>query len=373
MTVNVNGYQECVSEAVRGFWKERAEAAAKAKAKKVAAELAAANGGELASSQQGARATVISGQHLRGFEELIRRIAQANGLPKAEIMVSTQLVTLPGYFRPTKRWDVLVMNGNRLVAAFEFKSQVGSFSNNYNNRTEEAIGSAHCLATAAHKGALGPGLVPPFLGWLMIVDDSDESNHVAEIAETDFTVFPEFENTSYLDRYDLFCQRLMSEKLYDVAAVIATSETDGGADGQFIDVAQVRRERESPGSSTHLGLLNFVAAFAGRVATEAEQHPNPPARPPRPSQIKAAAEKAAKEAEKARKAAEKAAARAVEQTVRKAEKEAERAKKAAEKTAAKAVEKAEREAEKAVKQAEAKAAAKAEKEAASTQPHPDLF
>ncbi|MEY3276128.1 MAG: Restriction endonuclease XhoI, partial [Verrucomicrobiota bacterium] len=33
---------------------------------------------------------------------------------------------LPGYFRATKNWDVLVVHRDRLLAAFEFKSQVGS-------------------------------------------------------------------------------------------------------------------------------------------------------------------------------------------------------------------------------------------------------
>lgn len=330
MTANVDGYQECVREAVRGFWKERAEAVARAEAKKVADALAAANGGVAPTSQQGTRNAVIAGQHLRGFEKLIELITRANGLPDAEIMVGTQLVTLPGYFRPTKQWDVLVMNGNRLVAAFEFKSQVGSFGNNYNNRTEEAIGSARCLATAAHKGALGPDLLPPFLGWLMIVDDSDESNHVPGIAETDFHVFPEFEGTSYLDRYDLFCQRLISEKLYDVAAVISSPESRGGADGHFIDVAQARCERESPGSQTHLGLLHFVTSFAGRVAAEAICHPNPPRRAPRPSQIKAEAlmaERAKRAAERAEMALAKAAEKAEKDAakVRKATERAERA------------------------------------------------
>ncbi len=39
-----------------------------------------------------------------------------------------------------KKWDLLVVEGC-LIAAIEFKSQVGSFGNNYNNRTEEALGS----------------------------------------------------------------------------------------------------------------------------------------------------------------------------------------------------------------------------------------
>ena len=61
---------------------------------------------------------------------------------------------------------MLVIDRDQLIAALEFKSQVGpSFGNNFNNRTEEAIGTAHDLWTAYREGALGndaarPGSVP---------------------------------------------------------------------------------------------------------------------------------------------------------------------------------------------------------------------
>ena len=48
-------------------------------------------------------------------------------------------VEIPGWYRPEKKWDLLVVADNKLLAGIEFKSQVGSFGNNYNNRTEEAI------------------------------------------------------------------------------------------------------------------------------------------------------------------------------------------------------------------------------------------
>jgi hypothetical protein len=50
---------------------------------------------------------------------------------------------LPGFFRPTKEWDLLAIHDGKLLAVIEAKSQVGpSFGNNFNNRTEEAMGSA---------------------------------------------------------------------------------------------------------------------------------------------------------------------------------------------------------------------------------------
>jgi hypothetical protein len=64
------------------------------------------------------------------------------GFAKESIRRRTN-IELPGYYRPTKKWDLVVVDKSCLVAAIEFKSQAGpSFGNNINNRAEEAIGSA---------------------------------------------------------------------------------------------------------------------------------------------------------------------------------------------------------------------------------------
>jgi hypothetical protein len=64
---------------------------------------------------------------------------------------------VPAGFLPSdKIVDLLIVNERRLVAALELKSQVGpSFGNNFNNRTEEAIGTAVDLWTALREGAFG--------------------------------------------------------------------------------------------------------------------------------------------------------------------------------------------------------------------------
>ena len=69
------------------------------------------------------------------------------------IISGKKRLTIPGYFRPTKMWDALVIYKSRLIAAFELKSQVGSFGNNFNNRTEESIGSANDFWTAHRENA----------------------------------------------------------------------------------------------------------------------------------------------------------------------------------------------------------------------------
>ena len=77
-----------------------------------------------------------------GFVAVIIDLVRANDLGRGYSQ-NRSLLTLPGYFLPTKLWDLLSINEGRLVAGLECKSQVGpSFGNNFNNRTEEAIGAA---------------------------------------------------------------------------------------------------------------------------------------------------------------------------------------------------------------------------------------
>ncbi len=102
------------------------------------------------------------------------------------------MLTLPGYFRPTKLWDLLVIYKGELIAAIELKSQVGpSFGNNFNNRTEESIGTAHDLWTAFREEAFGKQ-PRPFVGWLMMVEDAPESRRPVRDSSPHFPVFEEF-------------------------------------------------------------------------------------------------------------------------------------------------------------------------------------
>ncbi|OWP20446.1 restriction endonuclease, partial [Microbacterium sp. AISO3] len=118
--------------------------------------------------------------------------------------------------------DLLVINEGRLLAAVEMKSQVGpSFGNNFNNRTEEAIGTAHDLWTAYREGAFGKH-PRPFVGWLMLVEDEAASRAPVRDSSPHFPVFPEFQGASYLKRYDVLCQRLVQEQLYTTAALMAS-------------------------------------------------------------------------------------------------------------------------------------------------------
>lgn len=242
MALDLVDYETKAREAVKLFWGNR-EAA---KQKQI----------ESGNADQGERAGVTAGKNMDGFLALMLDIIKANGLGDAEIHLSRAMLTLPGYFRPTKLWDLLVIYKGELVAAIELKSQVGpSFGNNFNNRTEEAIGTAHDLWTAYREDAFGQQ-PRPFVGWLMMVEDSPKSRAPVRDTSPHFPVFPEFKGASYLKRYDLLCQRLAKEQLYTTAAVISAPRSSVST-GVFSELSPMT------------GLRTFVTSLAGHVAAEA--------------------------------------------------------------------------------------------------------
>lgn len=242
MALNLVNYEKKAENAVKLFWGNRE-----------AAKLKQINTGK---ADQGERAGVTAGKNMDGFLELILEIIKKNGLGHAEIYQNKAMLTLPGYFRPTKLWDLLVIYKGELIAAIELKSQVGpSFGNNFNNRTEEAIGTAHDLWTAYREGAFGKQ-ASPFVGWLMMVEDAPGSRRPVKDRSPHFPIFEEFKNASYLQRYDVLCQRLVQEQLYTNATIL-TSEKSAVTDGKYSELSNMT------------GLKSFITSLAGHIATAA--------------------------------------------------------------------------------------------------------
>lgn len=166
----------------------------------------------------GSRGAVVGGTQMGALEVLIVDILKDAGLEDLHIRTRTGL-ELPGYYRPEKKWDLLVIADERLVAAMEFKSQVGpSFGNNFNNRTEEAIGSATDIWTAYREERLGRG-PRPFLGYFFLLEDCPKVHTPVKNAEPYFKVDPVFKGASYSKRYELLCRRMVLERLYDSACL----------------------------------------------------------------------------------------------------------------------------------------------------------
>jgi hypothetical protein len=182
-------------------------------------------------TDQGARGAVTGGAQMDGFIKTFTHIIVEKGID-ASCIYTRKSVALPGFYRPTKDWDLLVVRDKALIAAIETKSQVGpSFGNNLNNRIEEALGTAQDLWTAYREGAYlcSP---QPFLGYFFMLEDCPSSTHPVSVSEPHFKVFGEFMNASYLKRYELFCRKLVLERQYTSAAFI-TSRSDSGLKGKF--------------------------------------------------------------------------------------------------------------------------------------------
>ena len=242
MPLELTNYEDKAKTAVKGFWQNR-----------LAASTKQASSGK---RDQGERGAVTSGKNLDGLIALMTDLVRANGLESAEIHLQRKVLTLPGYFRPTKLWDMLVMNRGTLIAVLEFKSQVGpSFGNNFNNRAEESIGSAHDFWTAYRERAFGD-IPRPFLGWVLLVEDAPGSRNPVRDAAPHFPVFPEFREACYIERYHVLCRKLMHESLYTAAASLA-SPRSAIKNGMYVSKNEMT------------GLKNFVTTFAGHIAAAA--------------------------------------------------------------------------------------------------------
>src|SRR5438270_11692663 len=122
-----------------------------------------------AGKDRGDRSAVTGGKHLDGFRELVAEVLEEAGLQRATIYWRKK-TELPGWFRAEKNWDLLVVADGRLVAIAEVKSHVGSFGNNFNNRTEEALGNATDLWAAYEEGAFRPSQRTWLGSWLLLDD-----------------------------------------------------------------------------------------------------------------------------------------------------------------------------------------------------------
>jgi hypothetical protein len=175
---------------------------------------------------------------------------------------------LPGYFRATKKWDLIVVSEGQLVLAMEFKSQAGaSIGNNVNNRSEEAAGSAKDLWIAYREGRFGAGSPTPFIGYLFLLEDRDSVKVPVANKEPYFSVDPVFkglstaskegatkkyQGVSYAQRYEWLCRRLVLERIYSAAC--------------FMMATNSRRTVISQ-PAADLTFTRFVAALRGHAVT----------------------------------------------------------------------------------------------------------
>lgn len=209
----------------------------------------------------GARADVTGGKHMDGFASLICDLIKESGV-RAECIFKGSKTDLPGYFRPAKDWDLVVVADGRLLALMELKSQAGpSYGNNCNNRVEEALGNATDLWTAFREKTFGKSK-PPWAGYIMLLEESIGSMSPVRVSEPHFKIRNEFrdasyektrKSVSYAGRYELLCRKLVLERLYSSACLIL-SDREGGQAGEYREPA------------SDLRFTDFVSSLLGKLA-----------------------------------------------------------------------------------------------------------
>jgi hypothetical protein len=240
-----------LQSAVQSFWAARAKNLEKQK--------------ESGKLDAGTRGAVTAGIQMGALELLVTDILCEAGLKQPDLKTRTAL-QLPGYYRAEKKWDLIVISEDQLILAMECKSQVGpSFGNNFNNRSEEVLGSATCIWTAFREGRFGTEAPPPFLGYLFLLEDCPEVHKPVRNSEPYFDVDPVFKGepvkkngqdrftgVSYSKRYELLCRRLVLERLYSAACLLLSTNTDP---------TQITQPAED------LTFRRFAAALRGHVTT----------------------------------------------------------------------------------------------------------
>ena len=230
-------WHDRLSEAIRFFWRTRQSQSDR-------------QGARSGTRDSGSPTAVTGGKQLDGFVEMLRDFLEEAGLDRPCIYTSKK-VELPGWYRAEKKWDLLIVRDGTLIAAMEFKSQVGSFGNHFNNRTEEALGNATDIWAAFREGAFAPSL-RPWLGYVMVLEEAKSSLRPIGVQEPHFKVFEEFRGASYAKRYEILLTKLVRERLYDSATLILTDRLTG-RDGTYVE------------PSSELGFENLLISLKARA------------------------------------------------------------------------------------------------------------
>lgn len=210
----VPDYEADFAAAVRSFWDVK-------RAQQTASDVA----GRQVGSTSGA---VRAGKHMAPFEQLIHKVVLDTGIEPDPSPSDT--VYLPGFYRESKSWDVVLQYKGHALAIVEAKSQGSSLANNFNNRVEEAIGQAADVWKSHERGLLVSG-IRPWIGYLMIVEETPKTIEPkylmgGKVVPAGMDVDPAFNGMSYAERYATAFRRLDQERMLDATCVAITSGPD---------------------------------------------------------------------------------------------------------------------------------------------------
>lgn len=158
------------------------------------------------------------------------------GYDEKSVFTNVNNVAIPGWFRPRKEWDIAAYEDGVLVAALELKSMSKDFGNNFNNRAEEALGSAEDINYSVRNHVIDLNVLPPGLGYAMVIVDNPDSRKVSngklkpgtkQVIDYRYPLRGEFRDTDYIHKYAVMGRRLLLERIYQAVWIVAVEPSSG--------------------------------------------------------------------------------------------------------------------------------------------------
>jgi len=210
---NVPDYEPGFAQAINLFWAVKGSQQATA---------------DKAGKASGKRGSVLAGKHMTAFEDLIRQVVSDAGIETDP--EPGKKVFVPGFYRETKSWDVVLQYRGHILAIVEAKSQGSSLAGNFNNRVEEAIGQAADIWKSHERGLAVSG-IRPWVGYLMVVEETADTIEQKFLRRSKaippgMIVDEVFDGLSYAERYAEAFRRLDQERMLDATCVAITRDAD---------------------------------------------------------------------------------------------------------------------------------------------------
>jgi len=180
-------------------------------------------------------------KNLDAFRDMIADVVRKYVPTGSEVQFSDHMNLLPGSLRETNRWDMVIHFRDRLLAAIELKSLCGpSFSTNADQCCEEVIASGYEFRAAQGAALFGPG-ASPFLGSFSLVEDAEASREPVNTKSPHFPTDQIFHSSSYQQRMQILCERMVQQQLYSCASVlVAPNELTSGQSSQLSNQTSFR-------------------------------------------------------------------------------------------------------------------------------------
>lgn len=124
---------------------------------------------------------------------------------------------------------------------------------NYNNRTDEALGQAIDVWKAVERNIIDTPL-RPWLGYFMLLEDNRSSNMLVKPRTPVWPADPAFDGATYAQRYEVFFERMVRERLLDAACLVLARKSDGA-----VRCPSTTLSFQSFAASIHGRCLQFIA------------------------------------------------------------------------------------------------------------------